>query len=52
MLNILFTETANNLRTFLESVLPAIETDWWKKFVVSALSFQQHIGHSMGDVFL
>ena len=41
MLKILFTETATNLRSFLQSVLPTIDTDWWKKFVVSALSFQQ-----------
>ena len=44
MLNILFTETSNNLRTFLRNVLPSIDADWWKKFVESGLSFQQRRG--------
>lgn len=41
MLNILFSETANNLRSFFQNVLPDIDADRWKKYVVSALSFQQ-----------
>lgn len=41
MLNVLFTETANNLRSFLQNVLPSVDADWWKKYVISALSFQQ-----------
>jgi superfamily II DNA or RNA helicase len=42
MLSILFTETANNLRSFLQKVLPSLDESWWKKYVLTALTFQQH----------
>ncbi|MCC6544739.1 MAG: DEAD/DEAH box helicase family protein [Nitrospirae bacterium] len=41
MLELLFTDTSENIRSFLQTVLPSFDKEWWKKYVISALSFQQ-----------
>lgn len=41
MLNLLFSETSVAIRAFLQDVLPSLAEDWWKKYVLSTLTFQQ-----------
>ncbi len=41
MFSLLSNETAESVRSFLNSVLPEVSTDWWSSNVVPSLSFQQ-----------
>lgn len=41
MHNLLSSDTPASLRSFLQDVLPSLAEDWWPRFVVSSLSFQQ-----------
>ncbi|MBV5340807.1 MAG: DEAD/DEAH box helicase family protein [Deltaproteobacteria bacterium] len=41
MFSLLSNETAESVRSFLNSVLPEVSTDWWSSNVTPSLSFQQ-----------
>jgi ATP-dependent helicase HepA len=41
MYNLLSQETADSLRSFLLNVLPTLAEDWWARYVINALTFQQ-----------
>lgn len=41
MFSLLSNETAESVRSFLNSVLPEVSTDWWSANVLPSLSFQQ-----------
>lgn len=41
MYNLLSNETADTLRVFLQNTLPPLAKEWWARYVVSALTFQQ-----------
>jgi len=41
MFSLLSVEVASSVRTFLETILPQLDENWWNRHVVPALSFQQ-----------